>query len=69
MYLHASPDISVVYEDENILLADKPQGMVVHEDDSGASDTLIARIQSYLYKKANGNPRKSSRSRLRFATV
>jgi 23S rRNA pseudouridine955/2504/2580 synthase len=56
MYLHASPDISVVYEDENILLADKPQGMVVHEDDSGASDTLIARIQSYLYKKGEWKP-------------
>ena len=30
-----SDKIDIVYEDENILLVDKPVGMVVHEDESG----------------------------------
>lgn len=48
--------IKVVYEDENILLADKPSGLVVHEDDRGSGDTLIGRILKYLYDKKEYNP-------------
>ena len=32
LFLSAKPDVKVVYEDENILLADKPQGLIVHEE-------------------------------------
>ena len=52
----ANPKLSIVYEDENILLVDKPVGMVVHEDESGDSDTLINRIKSYLYRKGEYHP-------------
>jgi len=52
----ASPDINVVYEDENIILCDKPVGMVVHEDDDNTSDTLITRIKRYLWEKGEYNP-------------
>ena len=48
--------LDIVYEDENILLVDKPVGMVVHEDESGDSDTLINRIKSYLYHKGEYHP-------------
>ena len=51
-----SPDISVIYEDENILLVDKPSGLVVHEDNENTADTLINRILSYLYKKGEYLP-------------
>ena len=51
-----SDKIDIVYEDENILLVDKPVGMVVHEDESGDSDTLINRIKSYLYHKGEYHP-------------
>ena len=51
-----SNKIDIVYEDENILLVDKPVGMVVHEDESGDSDTLINRIKSYLYHKGEYHP-------------
>ena len=44
-FLSSPSDIDIVYEDENILLADKKPGLVVHEDESGSSDTLINRIQ------------------------
>ena len=49
-------DISVIYEDENILLVDKPVGMVVHEDNDNTSDTLINRILCYLWKKGEYIP-------------
>ncbi|MFV0496977.1 MAG: RluA family pseudouridine synthase [Candidatus Fimivivens sp.] len=55
-FLAAQKKLSIVYEDENILLADKEPGLVVHADDTGARDTLIARIQRYLYEKKEYDP-------------
>lgn len=49
-------DIDAVYEDENIIVVNKPAGMLVHDDDKGTEDTLIARIHSYLYKNNEYNP-------------
>lgn len=49
-------DIAVVYEDENILLVDKPVGMPVHEDNDNTADTLISRILCYLWKKGEYDP-------------
>ena len=49
-------DVAVAYEDENILIANKPFGMVVHEDESGDKDTLINRIISYLIERNEYNP-------------
>ncbi len=51
-----SSDISVIYEDENILLCDKPCGLVVHEDNENSQDTLINRILCYLEKKGEYKP-------------
>ena len=51
------PRLTVVYEDEHILLADKPQGMVVHADETEKVNTLINHIQAYLYQKREWNPR------------
>ncbi len=55
-----SSELDIVYEDENILLINKPQGMVVHEDESKDPDTLINRIKSYLYKKGEYLPEKEN---------
>ena len=55
-FLSASKAINIVYEDENIMLIDKPQGLLVHPDDKEYCDTLIARIQRYLYEKGEYNP-------------
>lgn len=55
-FLDAPSDISVVYEDENILLIDKKNGLVVHEDDEGTVDTLVNRMKHYLYKKGEYDP-------------
>lgn len=55
-FMNLTPDLNIVYEDENILLIDKKVGMVVHADDEGSSDCLINHIKSYLYKKGEYNP-------------
>ncbi|MGE4548895.1 MAG: RluA family pseudouridine synthase [Intestinibacillus sp.] len=52
----AAPRVSVLYEDAEILLADKAPGMVVHADERGDADTLIAHIQAYLYQSGQWNP-------------
>ncbi len=56
-FLKASDKIDIVYEDENIILVDKKQGLLVHPDQNEYTDTLIARIQHYLYKKGEYDPK------------
>lgn len=55
-FLSVPADISVIYEDENILLCDKKIGLVVHEDNDNTVDTLINRILHYLYDKGEYDP-------------
>lgn len=50
------PRLRIVYEDDHILLADKAPGMVVHADERGGADTLIAHIQAYLYQTGAWSP-------------
>ena len=38
------PPVDVVYQDENVMLVNKPVGLSVHDDESGCADTLIARV-------------------------
>ena len=56
-FLSAPSNIEVVYEDENILLVDKKQGLLVHPDKNEYTNTLIDRIQHYLYKKGEYDPK------------
>ncbi len=51
-----SPNVTVVYEDENILIADKPAGVSVQPDEKQENNTLIDNIKAYLYKKGEFNP-------------
>jgi 23S rRNA pseudouridine955/2504/2580 synthase len=54
----STPKISIVYEDENILLADKKPGQAVHPHDGAEyGKTLIDHVQAYLYAKKEWNPR------------
>lgn len=55
-FLNAPNTVDIVYEDENIILCDKPCGLVVHEDESGEADTLIDRVLHYLYDKGEYDP-------------
>ena len=54
----AAPRLTIVYEDENILLADKRPGLAVHPHDGAEyGRTLIDHIQAYLYQKHEWSPR------------
>jgi 23S rRNA pseudouridine955/2504/2580 synthase len=50
-FLLAPSKIDVIYEDSNILIVNKPVGLVVHEDESNNADNLSNRIQHYLADK------------------
>lgn len=55
-FLAAGKGLDILYEDENLLLLNKPAGLVVHEDEEGGIDTLIGRILRYLYEKQEFDP-------------
>ena len=54
------PRLNIVYEDENLLLADKRPGLVVHADETEKVNTLINHIQAYLYQKREWSPRQEN---------
>lgn len=56
----ASPKLSVVYEDENLLLLDKPAGLLCHADASGGANTLLDHLLAYLYQKREWRPREEN---------
>ena len=50
------PRVTIVYEDENILLADKKPGVLCHSAGQWDYNTLIANIQAYLAQKGEWHP-------------
>ena len=50
------PKLSIVYEDENIMLLNKRPGVLVHEDTDGGENTLILHVKAYLYQKGEYLP-------------
>lgn len=55
-----TPRLSIVYEDENILLADKKPGVLCHSAGVWDYNTLIANIQAYLVQKGEWRPREEN---------
>lgn len=55
-FMYASKKLNIVYEDENIILIDKPEGLIVHPDNQEFRDTLITRIHRYLFEKGEYRP-------------
>ena len=50
------PKLSIIYEDENILLLNKRPGVLVHEDTAGGENTLILHVKAYLYQNGEYDP-------------
>ena len=44
-------NLDIIYEDENILIVNKPQGILVHGDISEKRKTLSNEVLAYLYSK------------------
>lgn len=55
-FLSASRRLDIVYEDDHLLLLNKKAGLLVHPDDKEYRDTLIFRVQRYLYEKGEYDP-------------
>ena len=53
----ATPRLDIVYEDENILLADKKPGVLCHSAGEWSWDTLISNIQAYLRQSGEWDPK------------
>ena len=57
----ANPKLTIVYEDEHILLVDKRPGLAVHpHDGADFGKTLIDHILAYLYQKKEWKPREEN---------
>lgn len=59
-FKYVKPRLDIVYEDENIMVIDKPVGMLSHADETGEGETLIDMIISYLYDTGEYNPKNES---------
>ena len=55
-----SPNLDIIYEDENILLVNKEAGVLCHSGGNAAQVTLIDRIQAHLYLKSEWKPREEN---------
>lgn len=51
-----SKPIEIVYEDDDMLIVNKPYGLLSQSDQAGDQDCLVSRIQSYLYETKKYDP-------------
>ena len=52
------PKVTVVFENEALLICDKPVGLSCHSDETQQTGTLIEHIKAYLYQKGEFCPQK-----------
>lgn len=55
-FMRAPKNLSILYEDEDIVLLNKKQGELCHADGREYVNTLIASLKRYLYEKGEWNP-------------
>lgn len=55
-FMKAPSKLDIVYEDDHIMLLNKKPGLIVHPDENYHFDSLIARVQHYLYDKGEYDP-------------
>ena len=59
-FLKAPVKLDILYEDDNIMLLNKKPGLIVHPDENYHFDSLIARVQHYLYDKQEYDPKQEN---------
>ena len=52
----SDPALDIVYEDDNILLINKPAGVLCHSDGGFDYNSIIARVQAYLQMSGQWRP-------------
>lgn len=53
----STPRLDIVYEDENILLVNKPVGMLCHSAGEWSANTLVANIQAHALLSGEWDPK------------
>ena len=56
-YSKIRPKLTILYEDEHIMLLDKRAGLICHPDEGEKVHTLLTYAQAYLYQKGAWNPK------------
>ena len=56
-FMKAPVKLDIIYEDDQIMLLNKKPGLIVHPDENYHFDSLIARVQHYLYDKGEYDPK------------
>lgn len=54
------PELSVVFEDEDILVLNKPAGLSVHADSHDSARNLLSCAQAYLYRQGAWDPEREN---------
>ena len=55
-YSKIRPKLSILYEDEQVMLMDKRPGLICHPDEGEKVHTLLTYAQAYLYQKGEWKP-------------
>ena len=56
-YSRIRPKLTILYEDEHVMLLDKRIGLICHPDEGEKVHTLLTYAQAYLYQKGEWNPK------------
>ena len=55
-FLNASDNLEVIYENDDLLIVNKPVGVLSHSSHAHEYNAIIDQIKKYLYKKNEYNP-------------
>lgn len=50
-YVGVNANVDVLFEDAELMVVNKPVGMLTHPDQADQKDTLVNRVHAYLYRK------------------
>ncbi|MFC4596622.1 RluA family pseudouridine synthase [Cohnella hongkongensis] len=50
-YVGVNANVDVLYEDDELMVVNKPAGMLTHPDRTDQKDTLVNRVHAYLYRQ------------------
>lgn len=56
-FMKAPKKLNIVYEDDNLIIIDKPEGVLSHPDKTYHFDSMVSRVHHYLYDKGEYNPK------------
>lgn len=60
LWMQAKDILEVVYEDDNLLVVNKPEKLLVDDEDNKLADTLINRAKKYLFNKKKWDPKQEN---------